>query len=75
MRLLRPLQRLYTALRPRGRAAPGPATVTRLPGPEQAPHAPPAYQVRPGLPVLPPDIARQDEQRIRCRLRHITGEE
>jgi hypothetical protein len=59
----------------RQRRPDGPVTVTRLPGPEQAPAAPPAYRVRPGLPVLPPDITRQDEQHIRCRLRHLTGEE
>lgn len=75
MRLLRPLQRLRAALRPRGRGEPGPATITRLPGPEQPPPAPPAYRVRPGLPAVPPEYDRQDEQRIRCRLRHLTGEE
>lgn len=58
----------------RHRRTPGPATVTRLPGPERAPERP-TYPVRPGLPALPPDIAHDDEQRIRCRLRHLTGEE
>jgi hypothetical protein len=74
MRLLRPLRRLLAALRPRGRGPAGPVTITRYPSPEPAPGCS-AYQVRPGLPALPPDHDRPDEQRIRCRLRHLTGEE
>jgi hypothetical protein len=72
MRILRPLRRLMAALRPRGRGSAGGATVTLLPGPEPDR---PAYRVRPGPAVLPPEYDRPDEQHIRCRLRQLTGED